>query len=108
MSESNEVKTFVCQIYIAGDLNVARKVCREYCMAVGLCVTIENIEFIYTGGSELGIKIGLINYPRFPDTIDNIRSKANVLAEILRKELCQHSYSIVDTEKTNWLSNRAQ
>jgi hypothetical protein len=36
--------TFTAGIYVAGDLNMAREVCRRHCMA-GLCVTVEPVEF---------------------------------------------------------------
>ena len=87
-------------IFIAGDLAVATQICREYCMAVGLCVTVEPVQYIYTGGEESGVRIGLINYPRFPSTHDEMREKVRRLAESLVVGLCQHSYSIVGPNET--------
>lgn len=37
-------------IFIAGDIEQAKQVCREYCYQIGLCVTIEPVAYIYTGG----------------------------------------------------------
>lgn len=100
------VPTFTQAIYIAGDLDTARAVCRRYCMEVGLCVTVEPVEFIYTGGAETGVRVGLINYPRFPAEPAEIEARAVALAERLRTELCQHSYSIVGSSLTVWSSTR--
>lgn len=91
---------------MAGDLAAAKQVCREFCFAVGLCVHVEPLTYIYTGGEEEGFKVGLINYPRFPKTVDEIEVTASQLAELLMLRLCQHSYSIVGPEVTAWVSRR--
>lgn len=95
-------------IYMAGDFHRAKQICREFCYSVGLCVHIEALDFIYTGGEEAGLKVGLINYPRFPSTLDDLRSKAISLAAALRSALCQHSYTIVGPGETVWSSKRDQ
>lgn len=100
------VDTYTVQIYIAGDVAVAKQVCREFCMAVGLCVTVEPVDYIYTGGEEVGVRIGLINYPRFPSEPDAIWGKAKDLAEQVRTRLCQYSYALVATDRTEWVSYR--
>ena len=102
-----EAQTYTAAIYIAGDIDTVRATCREFCMT-GLCVTVEPVEFIYTGGSEMGACIGLINYPRFPAEPYAIWVKAEALADRLMNDLCQHSYSIVATDKTVWKSRREQ
>jgi hypothetical protein len=93
-------------IFIAGDLAQVKQVCREHCMAVGLCVTVEPVTYIYTGGEESGVRVGLINYPRFPSTHDDLLAKAQTLAALLMERLCQHSYSIVGPHLTEWHSRR--
>lgn len=93
-------------IFIAGDFAQAKQACREYCYAVGLCVTVEAVTYIYTGGEEEGVRVGLINYPRFPASRDEIRYKAKELAEKLLDRLCQHSYSLVGPDETEWFSRR--
>lgn len=93
-------------IFIAGDIEQAKQVCREWCMEVGACVTVEPVAYIYTGGEEAGVRIGFINYPRFPSTSVEIVGRAGQLAEILMARLCQHSYSIVGPNKTTWVSRR--
>lgn len=99
-------KTIRFDIFIAGDLAVARSTCRRFC-TVGLCVTVEPVEFIYTGGAEAGVRVGLINYPRFPTTKEALFSAALDLATKLRADLCQHSFSIVGPDETVWDSLRA-
>lgn len=102
-----EVPTYTVAIYLAGDLADARRICREFCMR-GLCVTVEPIEFIYTGGAETGVRVGLINYPRFPAKPEAIFAAAEELARVLIEGLHQHSASIVATDKTVWLSRRPE
>ena len=108
VSEEKTVHTFGFDVFMAGDLAQAKQVCREYCFAIGLCVTVEPLDFIYTGGEEAGFKIGLINYPRFPTTIPELRRRATELADLLMKRLCQHSYSIVGPDETTWISRRPE
>lgn len=94
MSTSKTIETFWANIYIAGDLVQAKQICREFCQEIGLCVTVTETTFIYTGGEELGICIGLLNYPKFPSTPETITDEAMKLAERLRWRLYQHSYLI--------------
>lgn len=98
--------TIRVDIFIAGDIQQAKQVCREYCMEVGACVTVEPVDYIYTGGEEAGVRIGFINYPRFPTDVYGIKDKAGELARRLMERLCQHSYSIVGPEETTWYSRR--
>ena len=95
--------TFWANIYIAGDIEVAEQFCREECMNHGLCVTIEPTEYIYTGGQETGMRIGLINYPRFPSEPRRIIERAQILAEGLLVKLCQKSALIMTPVDTIWL-----
>lgn len=93
-------------IFIAGDLVDAKRICRHYCMEVGFCVTVEPVDYVYTGGLESGVKVGVINYPRFPSTQDELYRKTAQLADMLMTNLCQHSYSIVGPNETAWVSRR--
>lgn len=102
-----EVSTYTVTIYIAGELTDARRICRNVCMR-GLCVTVEPLDFVYTGGAEAGVRIGLINYPRFPAEPEELFVKAEALAITLMEGLYQHSVSIVATDKTVWLSRRPE
>lgn len=101
-----QTKTFSVQIYIAGDIGHAKQICRKYCMDIGLCVTIEPLSFVYTGGEEAGMRIGLINYPRFPSEPSDITASALDLARHLRVGLSQHSFSVVTPKDTIWESVR--
>lgn len=76
------------------------EVCQEYCNRIGLCVTVTPTHFIYTDGREKGCLIGLINYPRFPSTPNEIYNKAFDLACILREKFNQLKVSIICTDKT--------
>ncbi|RJG46552.1 hypothetical protein [Mesorhizobium sp. DCY119] len=105
---ATEAPTVCFDIFIAGDLAQAKQVCREYCMEVGACVTVEPVDYIYTGGEEAGIRVGFINYPRFPTDAEAIFAKASDLAGRLMHRLCQQSYSIVGPDKTVWFSRRPE
>lgn len=98
--------TLQFDIYMAGDIRQAKQVCREYCFEVGLCVHVEPVDFIYTGGEESGFKIGIINYPRFPTSADVLYATAATLGTRLMEHLCQHSFCIIGPEKTTWFSRR--
>lgn len=95
-------------IYMAGDINQAKQVCREFCRDVGLCVHIEPVDYIYTGGEEAGFKVGLINYARFPKKGPEIHQAAMRLGEALRERLCQQSFSIVGGAVSRWISYRQE
>lgn len=103
-----EVPTYTATIFVGGDLAKAREACRDFCDEVGLCVTVEPTDYIYTGGNTEGVRVGLINYGRFPATPDAITYKAELLARRLIVDLHQDSASIVATDRTVWLSRRPE
>lgn len=98
--------TLRADIFMSGDLSAAKQVCREHCLNVGLCVHIEPVDFIYTGGAEAGFKVGLINYPRFPTDEASLMATAETLGRLLVDRLFQHSCSIVGPTETRWLTRR--
>lgn len=100
------VPTYTAQIYIGGDLDTARRECRAYCHEVGECVTVEPVDFVFTGGMETGVRVGFINYPRFPREPADILARVIHLADRLLLALCQHSYSVVATDQTVFYSRR--
>lgn len=102
-----EVQTYTAKIYIGGDYGQAKNTCQRYCAERGLCVTVEAVEYVYTGGCEAGVRVGLINYARFPAEPSDIFAQALDLARVLRVELGQHSFSIVATDKTIFDTTRA-
>jgi len=97
-------KTHQVKIFIAGDLDQIRKTCRIYCLC-GLCVTITPTEFIYTGGMETGVEIGLMNYARFPDEPFKIDEHAMNLARQLMADCFQRSCSVVTPTESHYLQN---
>lgn len=101
--------TLWARIFIAGDIEVAKQVCREYCFDVGLCVTVEPADYIYTGGQEAGMVIGLINYPRFPVANQaELDATAEALALRVMERCCQHSFTIMGPLETRWFSRRPE
>jgi hypothetical protein len=106
--QSMTEKTFEARIYMAGNIEVAKQVCREECFRRGLCVTVTPTDYIYTGGEESGFVVGLANYPRFPSRPDEIRDTAEELAAVLAERCCQHSFMIVKPDCTTWKSRREE
>lgn len=100
--------TFAVEIYLAGNMADVERQCAEYCMEFGLCVSVQPVKFIYTGGREDGAVVRLVNYPRFPSEPDAIRAKAKRLAILLMDACCQWSALLVDPERTEWLTNRPE
>jgi len=103
-----EAKAYRVSVYIAGDYDAAKMVCREYTNGVGLCVTLEHADYIYTGGAESGVVVGVSNYPRLPASEDVVWSKAEGLAKMLMERLFQKSVMVCDGVKTVWFSVRDQ
>ena len=105
---SQTSQTIRYDIFIAGDLERAKQTCRSECFNRGLCVTVESVTYIYTGGEEAGVRVGLINYPRFPTDKEPLRRRARELAHQLMHDLFQHSYSIVGPDETEWFSRKPE
>lgn len=103
-----EVGSYPVSIFIAGRASGIKDQCRAYCDEVGLCVTCTPTTFVYTQGEEDGCIVGLINYPRFHSTPEAIWAQAEVLAERLRSDADQQSYTIQAPDKTVWFSHRAE
>lgn len=93
-------------IYIAGNYDKACDAIRKYFFKTGGCVTITKTNYVYSAGEEDGVIIGLINYPRFPKIKETLLNEANKLANYLREELCQDSYTIDDGETATFTSYR--
>jgi len=97
--------SYSVDIFIGGDVDAARQACREFCLR-GLCVSLSPADFIFTGGMESGVRVGLINYPRFPAEPRNILNTAQALARFLIERLHQQSCTVVAADHTIWLSRR--
>ena len=98
--------SYPVSIFMAGDIDHAMHHCRAYCDDVGFCVTVTPTDYIYRDGQEDGFIVGLINYPRFPATPEQIFKIANEIADKLRRHLYQDSYSIQTPTETHWFSWR--
>lgn len=107
MKIKNE-KTYWARIYLSGPLTEIEQTCRAFCLRVGLCVTVEPTRFIYTGGEESGAVVGLVNYPRFPKTEEEITETAKSLAIQLLDATCQHSVMVMTPDQTEWLTKREE
>lgn len=103
-----EAPTYQVTIFIAGEWRAVCKAVRDYTNDVGYCVTITETVYRFTGGWEHGVAIGLINYPRFPSTPDEIWAHAEAVAERVREAADQQSYTIQAPDKTVWFSHREQ
>ncbi len=79
---------------------VPLRVCQEYCDRVNLCVTVTPTTFLYTGGSEPGVIVGLINYPRFPAEPAALKARDLELAGLLKQRLGQLRVTVVMPDET--------
>lgn len=101
-------KSYGLDIFIGGDYYVAKQVCRRYCMDFGFCVSITQTDFIYTGGEESGVRIGIVQYPRFEKSNQELWNHARTLGVKLMEELCQTSFLIQGPDNTEWFSRRKE
>ena len=101
-----ECPSYPVSIFMAGSPKDAHLWCRGYCDDVGLCVTVTETRYVWTGGFAFGFIVGLINYPRFPLSPEQIWSHAEAIGELLCRKLEQDSYSIQAPDKTVWFSHR--
>lgn len=106
--QSHAAPSFSAVIFVAGDVDVARQVCREHTLEVPLCVNLAPVDYVYTGGMESGVRVELINYPRFDTPSERIYEKALDLAYRLMDRLCQVSCSVMTPSRTVWLTCREE
>ncbi len=104
--KTKQTDTYWVKIYLSGPMNVIEQTCRQDCFEQGLCVTVEPTKFIYTGGEETGAVVGLVNYPRFPNTPERIWGRARELALRLLSSTHQHSVLLAAPDKTEWMTLR--
>jgi hypothetical protein len=101
-SKSNP--SFSIALYVGGGYEAAEMSCREMCFPSGLCVTIEKVKYIFGGGSEDGVRIGLIQYPPFPETETKLIDKAVELGKKVVEANYQFSFTIVTPKHTRFYS----
>lgn len=103
------VPTYTAEINIglregyAGPLirtSVLKDSVQAYVDEVGLCATFTDTQFIYPGGREPGLKIGLINYPRFPKPNTYVKAQAITIASRLMVLAKQQRVTVVCTDET--------
>ena len=101
--------TFLVNIYVGfregyGDIIhtycEAEQILQEYCDSISYCVSMTPTKFIYKNSNEEGVIIGLINYPRFPSTREDIVNKAFAIAEIFLEKFNQNRISVVYSDQT--------
>jgi hypothetical protein len=102
------VPAYRVEIFICGDEDKAFETCQRFCTDVGLCVTFDRTLFIFRGGNEYGMKIGLINYGRFPRGRNEIWDTAMELALLLKAELRQGSFTVQDDQTSHFYSTRVE
>lgn len=94
-------------IFVGGSYDKALEICRKYCNESPCCVNVSNADFVYSGGMEAGVRVEFINYARFPCQLDENRKKAFALAHLLIVGLHQSSATVIDDEKSTFISRRA-
>ena len=93
--------TYWCKIFISGNPDWIRRVCQEYAHSYPICVTVTPTTYVYTGGEEQGVEIGLINYPRFPsESQDKLTERALHLGHTILNKTFQGSFSVMTPERT--------
>ena len=95
-------------VWVAGDYQKAKDSLRRQCFDEGLCVTLTPTEFVYTAGAESGVAVGLINYPRFPKSPEDIRLRAEKVLLTLLDDLYQNSGLVQTPETTYWYTRRPE
>ncbi len=108
MPTFHEVPTYWVKLFMAGNIQQAKKHLGLLCFDIGLCVTVEPTTYVYTGGEEKGIVVGFINYPRFPRKPEELWDIAKGIGNNLRVELNQWSFSLMDANRTWWISYRPE
>jgi len=93
-------------IWIAGDYNRARFGCNNYCSSRGACFALTRVDYIFSGGEEAGVRVTIINYPRFPKSPDELKNTAIEMAYYLMAYLNQTSCSVEGPEESVFISRK--
>lgn len=110
MNEFKELggKTYTIKLYVAGPIEQAKQVIRRKSYPKGLCVTVEPTTYIYAGGEEAVYVVGLLAYPRYPESDESLYEKGVSLLTDLIEETYQWSGLIVTPEFTRHFSRRPE
>jgi hypothetical protein len=98
--------THVVYIYVAGQAEDAKRSLSRQCLEDYRCVFVESGSYIYPGAREEGVKVTLVNYPRYPASQDDINERAMLMASVLIRDMYQHSAMIVTPTETVWVTHR--
>lgn len=106
--QTQTAPTYQIRLFLSGPIEVAKQALRAECLREGLCVTIEPTTFIYTGGEEAGYVVGLLNYPRFPSSVEQLDRRARHVMYALLDATHQHSALMVTPTTSEWITKREQ
>lgn len=83
------------------------KAAQKYVNEVGLCVSFIDATYHYTNGTEPGFRVGIRNYPRFPENRKKLREHATKLGFLMAEAGNQDSFMVEEEgEYTHWYSRR--
>lgn len=99
------MKSFEAKIFISGDITKIKDVCAAFCECNDLCVSVIEMDFVFTGGTEKGACIGLIQYPRFPKDTQTIVNQAKSLVTLLLYECHQRSCTLMYGDEVEFFEN---
>ena len=83
----------------------AENICQKYCDETGFCVSVTPTKYVYTNGCEQGAIVGILNYPRFSQSPDELHERAIILATELMLGLDQMRVTIDLPDNTLMLTN---
>lgn len=102
-------KTFTANIYVGLRRGYTGDVCsvhsvrvwlKNFCDSNKVGVTLTETEFLYVDGGEPGVIVGLIQYPRFPRPVEELKATALNIALGLMTLCQQERVSIVFSDET--------
>lgn len=104
--------TFQATIYVGLTAKYAGKIftfeqavaeLRKYTDEYPFCVSVTPTHFVYKDGDEAGIAVGIINYPRFPESDIVLLDKTTDIAKVLGRAFKQYRVSVVTPYATYML-----
>lgn len=106
--ETAESQSWWAHIYVGGDMRESETVCRGLCFPSGLCVTVEKVKYVFAGGTEEGVRIGMIQYPPFHEPEEELFNKAIKVGKAVAEANSQWSFTIVTNNKNIFLTRRGK
>lgn len=103
--EIARTETFYATLHIAGSYEDALRFCKKYSYNNGYCFQLVRCQYQYTGGTEDGMTVRVIDYPRFPKDHNDILKTFTEFACALATELCQKSFTIESTLGTKYFES---